>query len=278
LIQYKSPLRYPGGKQRAIKYLDKFLPPLDNIVEYREPFLGGGSMFFHIRSKKLNSYVFYMLNDLNQEVFYFWDSVQFEREALVELIRERKKSTINGRELYNYLVNLDVEALSPVERAARFFILNRITYSGTIESGGYSESAFKTRFTESSIERIELLKEAFRCDKSDIMVTSFDYEVVLDYYSIKKEDKTKFVFLDPPYYGNVKSKLYGIKGDLHTTFDHDRLAKKLLDAGDSYLWLLTIDDCEEVRTLYSPFKIHEWELQYSMGKPKKGKELIITNY
>ena len=38
----KTPLRYPGGKSRAVPKLCQWLPA--EITEYREPFLGGGSM------------------------------------------------------------------------------------------------------------------------------------------------------------------------------------------------------------------------------------------
>jgi DNA adenine methylase len=39
----KTPLRYPGGKSRAVAKLCQWLPSRE-ITEYREPFLGGGSM------------------------------------------------------------------------------------------------------------------------------------------------------------------------------------------------------------------------------------------
>lgn len=44
----KSPLRYPGGKSRALKQILPHVPL--NISEFREPFVGGGSVFFAIRN------------------------------------------------------------------------------------------------------------------------------------------------------------------------------------------------------------------------------------
>ena len=42
----KTPLRYPGGKSKAIKTLSQWYPK--NISEYREPFIGGGSIAIDI--------------------------------------------------------------------------------------------------------------------------------------------------------------------------------------------------------------------------------------
>ena len=47
----KTPLRYPGGKSRALTKLDPYIPDLRDYVEFREPFLGGGSVAIHISKK-----------------------------------------------------------------------------------------------------------------------------------------------------------------------------------------------------------------------------------
>ena len=70
-------------------------------------------------------------------------------------------------------------------------------------------------------------------------------------------------------------------GVLHTDFDHQRLVDNLKAC--EHKWLLTYDDCEQVRDSYSFANIYPYELQYGMGNgkdksAKKGKELIITNY
>lgn len=84
-----------------------------------------------------------------------------------------------------------------------------------------------------------------------------------------------FIFLDPPYYSTSKSRLYGKNGDLHLNFDHKRFAANMKKCKN--LWLITYDDCVEVRELFSFAYIYLFEIQYGMTA-KKGKELIITNY
>ena len=70
----KTPLRYPGGKSRACVKMDQFLPDLNEYKEFREPFLGGGSVALHITKKypHLNIWV----NDLYEPLFNFWCQLQ----------------------------------------------------------------------------------------------------------------------------------------------------------------------------------------------------------
>ena len=44
----KTPLRYPGGKSRAIKKMAQFFPEMNEYTEFREPFLGGGSVSLYV--------------------------------------------------------------------------------------------------------------------------------------------------------------------------------------------------------------------------------------
>ncbi|MBF2005970.1 MAG: DNA adenine methylase [Chlorogloeopsis fritschii C42_A2020_084] len=265
---FKSPLRYPGGKQKAISQIAHYIPP--TFKEFREPFVGGGSVFFHILQQypKLPCWI----NDLNQELYYFWTQVKIDLPKLVEEVWKIKQQTTDGRALFKSLAVADISTMTPLERAVRFFVLNRITFSGTIESGGYSSASFKSRFTNSSIERLAALNGCF----INTRITNFDYSVLL-----KEPGDDVFIFLDPPYLSKSKSKLYGKKGDLHTCFDHARFANLMSEC--PHKWLITYDNCEEVRHNFSFAYIYEWELQYGMNNYKqnqaeKGKELLIANY
>jgi DNA adenine methylase len=135
----KSPLRYPGGKQRAIAQIANYLP--QSFHEFREPFIGGGSVFLHIRQTYTD--IKYWINDLNEELCHFWLQSQNNLPALVERVWQVKKSKTCGRELFNQLAKADTAKMTSLERATRFFVLNRISFSGTIESGGYSEASIR---------------------------------------------------------------------------------------------------------------------------------------
>lgn len=119
-------------------------------------------------------------------------------------------------------------------------MLNRITFSGTVESGGYSQAAFEKRFTYSSIERLENIGQLLK----GIRITNSDYKEV-----IRQDSEKVFIFLDPPYLKAVKSKLYGKKGILHTMFDHREFADQMKNCES--LWLITYDDCYEIRESFT---------------------------
>jgi DNA adenine methylase len=264
----KSPLRYPGGKTRAIQQM-KFLIPKD-FDEYREPFVGGASFFIYLKQRFPK--VKFWINDLNAELYYFWKLVQIDSERLAHEVAKVKKERSSGQELFNELVGVDVNKLSEFDRAVRFFVLNRITFSGVVEAGGYSQLAFVGRFTDSSIERLAKLGGIM----DGVKVTNLDYREMLS-----EGSKNVFTFLDPPYYKATKSKLYGKNGILHTEFNHEEFAHSMKKCNHS--WLITYDNSPEIRKNFEFANIYEWELQYGMnnykqGKADKGNELFISNY
>ncbi len=264
----KSPLRYPGGKSRAVLQMRLLLPK--EFEEYREPFVGGGSFFIYLRQvyPKLKIWI----NDLNPELYLFWKWAQINSEKLAEETWKIKSKRKNGQELFQELVNVKLENLSELERAVRFFVLNRITFSGVVESGGYSQLAFAQRFTDSAIERLAKIGQLM----AGVHITNLDYREIL-----ADGHPKVFTFLDPPYFKATKSKLYGRKGILHTEFNHDEFAGEMEKC--NHLWLITYDDSPEIRDKFGFANIYTWELQYGMnnykqGKAAKGSELFISNY
>lgn len=251
--EFRSPLRYPGGKQKAIKQISKMMPT--SAFEYREPMVGGGSVFFHARNigfaKK------YWINDEFKELVAFWKTVKNKekcRELMTELeeLRHKFKSSEGIKE---YFYSVREQDLSDAYKQA-FFFFNRVTFSGTTRAGGFSSQASLNRFTASSIERLQNLPWALKGTR----ITCGDFEKV-----IAAPGNDVFVFLDPPYW--TAKKLYGRDGKLHE-FDHERLANMLKKT--AHRFLITYDNCPEIRKLYSwahqeslhEIDISEWNLQY----------------
>jgi DNA adenine methylase len=267
-----SPLRYPGGKTKALGQIAPLLPA--RFHSYREPFVGGGSLFINLTQQRPELPIW--INDLNYDLYCFWQTARTDLAKLTTAVRAVKERATDGRKLFADLTtNCRPGELSDFERAVRFFVLNRITFSGTVEAGGYSQKAFESRFTDSSIERLARLTDVLT---PDVRVTNLDYEQLLT-----APGRAVFIFLDPPYLSATKSKLYGRRGALHTNFDHARFAR-LLQAC-RHKWLITYDDSPAVRRNFSfpAAHIYEWQLQYGMNNfgrtyAPKGKELFITNY
>ncbi|HRE40795.1 MAG TPA: DNA adenine methylase [Ignavibacteria bacterium] len=262
----KSPLRYPGGKSKAVDLISKLIPEFD---EFREPFVGGGSVFIYTKQKYPDKT--YWINDIYFELFKFWEISQKDIHSLTDKIYEWRNKYSVGKDLHRYL-NKNLNTFNDIERAAAFFIFNRITFSGTSLSGGYSEASFKGRFTESSIVRLYEFAKLLNGSK----ITNLDYREV-----VNKDGENVFIFLDPPYFSATKSALYGKNGNLHKLFNHQIFAETMKK--NNHKWLITYDDCEYIRSLFSFANIIPWDLTYGMrnvvqNSDKTGKELFISNY
>lgn len=262
----KSPLRYPGGKSKAVELISKLLPEFD---EYREPFLGGGSIFIYAKQQFPNKR--FWVNDLYLELYKFWQMTQKDVDTLIAKIYEWRNQFPIGKELYKFL-NTNLENFNDLERATAFFIYNRITFSGTSLSGGFSEQAFSERFTESSIQRLKQFAKVIHGST----ITNFDYAEL-----VKAKGENVFIFLDPPYYSATKSALYGKNGNLHKSFDHIKFAETMRNC--QHKWLITYDDSKYIRDLFAYANIIPWDLTYGMRNVanrsnQKGKELFISNY
>ncbi len=262
----KSPLRYPGGKSRAVDLISTLVPEFD---EFREPFLGGGSIFIYLKQKFPDRK--FWVNDLHYSLFKFWDMSQKDVNSVIKKINEWRGEFKEGKVLHKFLTK-NISEFNDLETATAFFIFNRITFSGTSESGGYSEQSYHGRFTESSIERLKKFAEVI----NEARITNSDYENL-----ITAPGQNVFIFLDPPYYSARKSALYGKNGNLHKGFDHIHFAEVMKNCDHN--WLITYDDSEYIRKLFSFANIMPWNLMYGMRNVTEtsdqiGKELFISNY
>lgn len=265
-MEIKTPLRYPGGKSRAAEMLSKHIP---SFSEYREPFLGGGSVF--IKMKQLYPNKSFWINDLYYDLYCFWNEIKSNYNDVIKIILDWKQTYIDGQTLHEYLKN-NIQNFSNLQKAAAFFILNRITFSGTILSGGYSKQAFEKRFTQSSIDRLQKIVPLLK----DTKITNLDYSDV-----ISCNGNNVLIFMDPPYYTTEKSALYGKNGELHKGFDHEKLSETIKSCKHNFM--LTYDDCDYIRELYKDYNITPFSIMYGMknvthNAKMKGNEILITNF
>jgi DNA adenine methylase len=262
-----SPLRYPGGKHRVVERILSLVSV--DFSEYREPFLGGGSVF--IALKQMFPEVRYKIGDLNRDLCSFWITLKDNPKELIDEVISIRNTCRCGKELYDRLAKC-AESPDTFQRAVRFFVLNRITYSGTIDSGGYSAEAFEKRFTISNIAKLEPLSDLLQ----GVEIVNESYEKLL----LEPGDNV-FIYLDPPYWRSRKSKLYGKNGDLHVFFDHRRFAEDVRKC--RHKWLMTCDDSDTMRGLFRFGNVLSWESFYGMTnvngkKTNMGKELFVANY
>jgi DNA adenine methylase len=244
----KSPLRYPGGKNRAIKSILSLIP--EDETTLCSPFLGGASIELACTTRMTvyGSDIFEPLTD-------FWKSLITHKEELINIVKSYLP--LEKKEFYKLQKKL-LHIKDPIERGAAFFVLNRSSFSGTTMSGGMSPG--HPRFTISSIDRLKHFN-----------VKNF-YVENLDYKETINKHKDAFCYLDPPYLNGQA--LYGVKGNTHKDFDHEELAKILQD---KERWIMSYNDCQEIRDLYSSFTIISIEWVYGMSKNKSSNEILILS-
>ena len=240
------------------------------FTEYREPLVGGGSVFVKTMQTTRRPSVCW-INDLYYDLYCFWKETKNNVDAVIETIEKIRAEYPDGNELHKFLC-AQINEFEDVGRAAAFFILNRITFSGTSCSGGYSKDAFRARFTASSIEKIKAVSQLL----TDVKITNEDYSAVLS-----EAGKNVFIFMDPPYYTATKSALYGKNGELNKGFDHERFAECVKRC--NHKWMITYDDCDYIKNLYKDYNIKPFEITYGMRNVRKEaqmneNEIMIMNY
>ena len=274
----KPPLRYPGGKSKAIKTLSKWYPK--NISEYREPFIGGGSIAIDIT--KLNPDTLVWVNDLYVPLYNFWIQLRDRGEELSERVREEKQNTLDegekdkvtakAKDLFNKYKE-EIATYDDFEKAVAFFVMNKCSFSGLTENSTFSQTASNSNF---SLVGADKLKEFSKLIKN-WKITNVDYSEVM---SADGSDDT-FVFLDPPY--DIKDFLYGKNREMHRSFDHELFAENVFKCEHKFMITYNLND--RLTTLYEDYNLKEWKLRYSMAhRGDKGTdenvktELLITNY
>lgn len=263
----KSPLRYPGGKSKACKTIEQTLLKYTNINNFNtivSPFFGGGSFEFYLQTK----YKLYLIaNDKFTPLYSFFNNVKNNKTNLVNSIKQHKTQDITKDKFIEFrkeIMSLNEDSL---KQATYFFIINRCSFSGSTLSGGFSEDSSKTRFTDNSIQNIENL------DMSKTEIYNLDFE---DFLKKNEICGTNIIyFLDPPYYLEKNSNLYGKDGNMHKDFNHIKLNECLIKMKN---WILCYNDCEEIRKMYKNYKIEEVNWNYGMNKTKKSNEILILNF
>jgi DNA adenine methylase len=268
-----SPFRWAGGKFYARNLIIPHIPPHD---AYIEPFAGGGSIFF-VKPKA----IFNQLNDVDGELINTYLVIQDRAEELINFL-DGEQAT---KERHGYYKN-EFQPKNDLERAARWFYLNRTSYSGIMKRAncywGYGDK-YSMR-PENWGRNIRRTSEKLQ----GVQVTQYDFEK-----AINEAPDSSFLFVDPPYWNADQDKFYEHS---FTKNDHFRLCKVLQENRDRVKFLITYDNSPEIRDLYAwANEMHDREWNYTIartddqkagnkerekekGSRDKGKEIFIVNY
>ena len=273
LKSLKTPLRYPGGKSRAVVKLLQYLPDLTQVKEFREPFLGGGSVSLEIT--KRYPHIEIWVNDLYEPLYNFWCELQHNGQDLQDAIFSKKNhypDPDTARKLFNQSKEeINDPDLSSFDRAVAFYIVNKCSFSGLTESSSFSAQASQSNFSFNGIDRLVEYSELIE----GWTITNLSYERMLS------DEKNVFTYLDPPY--DIKDNLYGKKGGLHKKFDHDVFAEEC-DKFTSPM-LISYNSDQIVKDRFHEWTVGEFAHTYTMRSvgcyntdQASRKELVLLNY
>ncbi len=262
-----SPLRYPGGKAKIFEQVKNIIK--SNFAEspvYVEAFAGGSSLALKLLLKEIVSEIH--INDLDDSIYAFWYSIKNHKDELISKINDAEL-TIDEWKMQKSIYT-STEDISLLDRGFATFYLNRTNRSGVLASGpigGYSQTGnykIDCRFNKTNL--IALIEKIY---------------LKIDYIHIYNEDaktfisnidnlyQNAFIYLDPPYV-NQGPNLY-----LNHFNDDDHKELKIAVSNLINKWLVTYDNVELIKEIYSDYRSDLFEIKYSMAIKRTENEIAI---
>lgn len=250
----KGPFPYVGGKVKIAKQIIALFPVHRTYVE---TFSGGAQLLFQKEPSSLE-----ILNDIDGDVIGFFRTCQAHYEELVRYLR----FVLVSREWFDRLLAQNPNDLTDIQRAARFFYLQKNAYAGLVRKRrfGYAIQG-PTRFNP---ERIPELIENTHKRLASVQIERLPYQEVF-----KRYDRPEtFFYCDPPYHG---LKLYNVNLSEREFLE---LSKRLRELRGKFI--LSINDVPPVRRIFSGFYVREIQIAYTAQRTagKRFRELLIANY
>jgi len=263
-----SPLRYPGGKSSLAGLLAS-IRQLNRLGDWSiaEPFAGGaGASLVLLRLEQAEEI---WINDADPAIHDFWAALMGETESFVERLSSIEVTMSEWRRQRDVYRD---SCSSPIDRGFAAFFLNRCNRSGIIVNGGpiggveqSGEWKLDARFnTTELLQRCRRL----RTYRDRVHVSGLDG---IDFILSLDRSET-FFFIDPPYYEKGRMLYLNVAGPEY----HQALASTLKAMSDA-AWVLTYDDCPEVRAAYEGWAtVRPFSLRYAAAKRRHGREVLIA--
>lgn len=260
-----SPLRYPGGKSSLSKFFSKVLDEISVNGYYVEPYAGGAGaaleLLFHERIENI------VINDYDRSIYAIWYCILNKTD---ELIQKVLKSKLTIKEWYVIKSMSKNKKANLIDLGYAAFYLNRTNRSGIVKGGpigGIEQNGkwkIDARFNKNQlVERIEKIASY----KKRIKLYNKDGIELMQNY---KKENNSFIYVDPPYYDKGSSLYYN-----HYKENDHKLLSNFLNKNNRMNWILTYDNVEPIRNLYSKRKQQDFNINYHAASPRVGNEIMI---
>lgn len=251
------PAAWLGGKSKLAERLIAVIEFIPHDT-YAEVFLGMGGVFFRRQLVPQHE----VINDKQHDVYNFFRVVQRHYAEFLKVLRYQT----NSRHAFKDWHSMPPECLTDIERAARFYYLQKTAFGGKCAGQAYGVDKDRTRFNIRKVRKyIEQLHERM----CDVSVECLNYDRFIEIY----DGPHTLFYLDPPYWGGEDD--YG--KNLFERGDFERIAELLKSIKGKFL--LSINDVPEIREIFAGFHIHDVKTKYTIsgGEAQDVTELVITN-
>ena len=270
---FDSPLRYPGGKASIAPFVSQTIK-INNLTgcSYFEPFAGGAGAALSLLREGVVSELH--LNDLDPHIASFWRAVLEEPKRFADRIQTIPLTVEEWRKQWQVCQAGDDG--NYFELGFATFYLNRCNRSGIVLGaapiGGYAQAGtwkMDARFYRETLAKRIL---AIGSRRDQIHITNMDtLDFLVKYLPRGRCSELAFVYLDPPYFANG-NRLYM---NSYTDQDHRELAWHMETRND-LSWVMSYDDSDFIKGLYSKCNISYLSLKYSLQTRRKAQELLIS--
>ncbi|HGY2893984.1 TPA: DNA adenine methylase [Enterobacter asburiae] len=244
-----------GGKRRLAKHI---LPLFPAHTCYVEPFCGAAALYFLKTPSRIE-----VINDINGELVNLYRVVKHHLE---EFVRQFKWALVS-RQIYKWLQDTPEETLTDIQRAARFYYLQKQAFGGKV-----AEHTFGTSTT--SAPRFNLLRIEEELSMAHLRLSRTLIEHLDWHQCIERYDRPHTMFYcDPPYWGTEG---YGVEFGLE---NYDHMAE--LARSTKGKMIISVNDIPEMRQAFNGLNIQTVDISYNLkvtGKPSPKKELVICNF
>ncbi|MEI7408743.1 DNA adenine methylase [Pectobacterium aroidearum] len=242
-----------GGKRRLAKHI---LPLFPAHTCYVEPFCGAAALYFLKHPSKAE-----VINDINGELVNLYRVVKHHLE---EFVRQFKWALVS-RQIYKWLQIVPEETLTDIQRAARFYYLQKQAFGGKVEERTFgTATTAPPRFNLLRIEE-ELSMAHLRLSRT--VIEHLDWSECIQRYD---RPHTLF-YCDPPYWGTEG---YGVEFELENYVHMAQLARDIKGK-----MIISVNDIPEMRQAFEGLNLQSVGINYSLsGKPAPRRELVICNF
>lgn len=244
-----------GGKRRLAKFI---LPLFPEHECYVEPFAGAAALFFLKQPSNTE-----VLNDVNGELVNLYRVV---RHHLEEFVRQFKWALVS-REMFKWLQDTPAETLTDVQRAARFYFLQKCAFGGKVTGQTFGVGTIGG-------PRLNLLRIEEELSQAHLRLARTFVEHLPWADCVKRYDRPHSLFyMDPPYWGTAG---YGVPFAL----DEYRLMAAAMRAMKGRA-IVSVNDIPEMRAAFKGFRMERLEIRYSIaeaGKRQASGELVIRSW